>query len=136
MRLTDEDAMKILERCINDDHCGDCPLEYLSDECMEYRSNLLNVTFGVINRQKAEIERLRNTVVDLNANLSETVNCFTRMETLYKIKCKELEVAKAEAIKEFAERLKEKTDINEYLINILENAEYEIDNLVKEMVGE
>lgn len=59
-------------------------------------------------RQKDEIDRLQKTVVDLNANLSESINRFTLMETLYKIKikCKELEIIKSEAIKAFKERLK------------------------------
>jgi 3-methyladenine DNA glycosylase/8-oxoguanine DNA glycosylase len=84
-----------------------------------------------IAEQKAEIERLNKTVVDLNANLSEAINYFTSMESLYKIKCKELDVAKANAIKEFAERLKEKApNITEERFHILRN---EIDNLVKEM---
>jgi superfamily II helicase len=90
---------------------------------------------------QAEIERLKKTIVDLNANLSESVNCFTRMETLYKIKCKELEVAKSEAIKEFAERLTNRicknvnrsldnpNGYNYYPIDVYED----IDNLVKEM---
>lgn len=59
----------------------------------------------MVEEQKAEIERLSKTVVDLNANLSESIHCFTRMETLYKIKCNELKVAKSEARKEFWERL-------------------------------
>lgn len=62
----------------------------------------------MVEEQKAEIERLSKTVVDLNANLSESIHCFTRMETLYKIKCNELKVAKSEARKELAERLKQK----------------------------
>lgn len=49
---------------------------------------------------KVEIERLQKS-------LEEAVSCFNRMESLYKIKCKELEIAKSEARKEFAERLKE-----------------------------
>ena len=47
--------------------------------------------------QQAEIERLQKAG-------EEAVSCFTRMESLYKIKCKELEVAKSEAIKEFADK--------------------------------
>ena len=86
-----------------------------------------------INRQRAEIERLQKAG-------KESVDCFTRMETLYKIKCKELEVAKSSAIKEFAEKLKEefKPDPNyekavNFTIKLFRNF---IDNLVKEMVGD
>ncbi len=80
--------------------------------------------------QKAEIERLTEAG-------KEAVSCFTRMESLYKIKCKELEIARAEAIKEFAERLKGLLSLNVRLSNedYLDIAT-DIDNLVKEMVGD
>lgn len=54
-------------------------------------------------QQKAEIERLQKAKED-------ALKCFIRMESLYKIKCEELEVAKTKAIKEFEERLKEIVD--------------------------
>ena len=83
-------------------------------------------TLQIVEKQQAEIERLSKTVVDLNANLSESIHCFTRMETLYKIKCKELDVAKTEARKEFAEII-----IREY-----PETDYFVSNLLKEMEGE
>lgn len=60
----------------------------------------------MVEEQKAEIERLSKIVVDLNTNLSESFHCFTRMESLYKIKCKELEVAKSEAMEDLAVKIK------------------------------
>ena len=83
-----------------------------------------------VEQQKAEIERLQKAG-------KESVDCFTRMETLYKIKCKELEVAKSSAIKEFAERLKEKSQRYPYYEYGLVRAvpTDEIDNLVKEMTS-
>lgn len=48
----------------------------------------------------AEIEKLQKTT-------EEAVSCFNRMESLYNIKCMELKVAKAEAIKDFAYKLKQ-----------------------------
>ena len=74
--MTDEQIIKALECCIYDTTCQECPYNKLST-CIEVRhKNLL----GVINRQKAEIDRLEQ----------------------------ELEQAKLEAIKEFAVRLKNK----------------------------
>lgn len=81
---------------------------------------------GLIDYQKAEIERLEKAG-------GEAVSCFIRMESLYKIKCNELEVAKSEAIKEFAERLKEKLQWDVEFDNKLV-FESDIDNLVKEMM--
>ena len=80
----------------------------------------------LMNRQKAEIERLQ-TATD------EAVGCFHRMESLYHIKCMELKVAKAEAVKEFAEQvidlIYEADDVNPV-------TEWKIDNLVKEFTEE
>ena len=81
---------------------------------------------ALIKRQKAEIERLQKS-------LEEAVSCFNRMESLYKIKCKELEIAKSEAIKEFAERLKENYCFTDRWGKIIPIST--VDNLVKEMEG-
>lgn len=66
---------------------------------LEVEFDKIENALDLINRQKAEIERLQKAG-------DEAVSCFTRMESLYKIKCKELEVAKNEAVKEFAELIK------------------------------
>ena len=85
---------------------------------------------------RAEIERLKGDILDVTATLSE-------LETRSK-------QIKAEAIKEFAERLKEqpikcefpffglRTDdeIAEHFNSIMKQVSEAIDNLVKEMVGE
>ena len=79
----------------------------------------------IINRQKAEIERLTNKVEELSEVLSDTI----------RIRYAE---AKAEAVKEFAERLKAELEIedSESWFEIHECVLVsEIDNLVKEMVG-
>lgn len=73
-----------------------------------------------IAKQKAEIERLQKAG-------EEAVNCFIRMESLYKIKCKELEVVKSTAQKEFAERLKD------IISPGYDGYNKAIDNLVKEL---
>ena len=98
--MIDNEIIKALKCCkkakINQDCVVlKCPFstEYGCNIGLE---NLRNEALDLINRQKAEIERLKESG-------KEAVSCFTRMESLYKIKCKELEVAKSEAIKEFAE---------------------------------
>lgn len=84
----------------------------------------------VIQKQEAEIERLQTE----NRILSQKrMNLFERLEFIHK--------ARAEAVKEFAERLKENVESYDvatgYKITIVHAVEEEtIDNLVKEMVGE
>lgn len=70
-----------------------------------------------INRQKAEIERLESDV--------EIWKDIAHRETRY------VEIILTEAIKEFAERLKEKAYTNNYCQEVVLSED--IDNLVKEM---
>ena len=91
----------------------------------------------LINRQKAEIERLEMVIGAIEDHINPLP-----FETDY---AKAIRQAKAEAVKEFAERLKEELE-GEYIkaTNKLENAQNIVvstnikivDNLVKEMVGE
>ena len=95
-------------------------------------ANVCDEAADFIQRQKAENERLTETS-------EEAVSCFHRMESLYNIKCMELKVAKTEAYKEFAERLKASAfecDVSfgygrEHYTEAV--AVVEIDTLVKEM---
>lgn len=100
-KSTDEEVIKALQVCVANDSCKECPINPNHGN-YRYCTNLaLTYALDLINRQRAEIERLQTAA-------NNAVRCFTRLETIYKIKCKQLETAKAEAIKEFAERLKER----------------------------
>lgn len=110
-KLTDEEIIKRLERCVKRGN----------------RNYDTDIVFDLINRQKAEIERLKGSTIVNNIMEGQRIK----------------REAKAEAYKEFAERLKNKikTECNPYgaptfdydtSIKILNF----IDNLVKEMVGE
>ena len=119
-KLTDKEIVKALECCITNNYgareCVECPL-FSCDTC---KSDLCKYVLDLINRLQAENERLQQTVEDKGGLIL-------------------IDNAKAEAYKEFAERLKEKiiVEYNEY-----DEQEYprarikDIDNLLKEMVGE
>ena len=83
--MTDNEIIKALEICgTYKGKCIDCPAFVKVD-----RSNCKKVLLGaldLINRQKAEIERLNNTIYTFE---------------------KHFEFVKAEAVKKFAERLKD-----------------------------
>lgn len=132
--MTDNEIIKALEICVDEeDRCGECPYcQYRFDlviPCAEKNGkDLLNL----INRQKAEIERLQNKVEELAEVLSNSI----------RIRYAE---AKAEAINELAVRfeneLTEKVEefyfVEEYEFFMSTNKVLEFfDNLVKEMVGE
>jgi uncharacterized metal-binding protein len=86
----------------------------------------------LINRQKAEVEALIAGQETLQKYIAEQKAKIERLEDV------NIRLTKAEAIKEFAERLKEKKKS----INITIGLDYEvcfvsdIDNLLKELVGE
>ena len=115
-KLTDEEVVKALE-C-----CKDCSinLNFEIVQKIEDKNKEILELIDIINRQKVEIERLKKEV-------SVPRDAYISIQDRY-------EHTKAEAYKEFAERLKENTitkfDWNEY-VEI-----EEVDNLLKEMVGE
>ena len=141
--ISDADIIKALECCNNISWCSHCPLggtKYCRVKLSEY-------SIALINRQNAEIERLTEDLDEMADRLSVLLwhatdgklsksNYTTEVMVCalndYIQEC--CEEAEAEAIKEFAERLKERW-------SAVQNGEpffptEEIDNLVKEMVGE
>lgn len=111
-KFTDDEIVKALEICsqnIVTRHNGltyeGIPLRFLFEEA-----------FDLINRQKAEIESLKEAY----AIYEETTG---------------LKWVRAEAIKEFAERLKKEIRDACFAYEANSRCEY-IDNLVKEMTGE
>jgi hypothetical protein len=119
--MNDRDVVKALECCAEHPNCKNCP-------CVDKIGcvNLISKdTLDLIKRQQAEIERLQG----YNENL-QTANVALSNEILD---------IKAEAIKEFAERLNSRTrQMTEYDEGGWDCTRYAIDdegidNLVKEM---
>ena len=125
-QFTDEEIIKALELCnkpADPEICENCP--FCSDfKCLYIlKANALKL----INRQKAEIEKLENARKKQAQFLSEERG--QKYELIDK-----LSQVKAEAYKEFAERLKEKK-LQSTLDARICTTEM-IENLLKEMVGE
>ena len=111
--MTDNEIIKALNEADG--------LEHICINCMDNKGKSTTVKVidivDLINHQQAEIERLQS-------RLKKERHQFADLGKMYS-------EIRAEAIKEFAERLKEKNGIyNSFAI------EYIIDNLVKEMVGD
>lgn len=110
-KFTDDEIVKALEMCNYNADCDNCP-------CVGECWNVNKYAIDLINRQKAEIESLKEAY----AIYEETTG---------------LKLARAETIKEFAERVKDIVDepalIRGRVIDIIIDT---IDNLVKEMTGE
>lgn len=129
-KYTDEEVIKALE-CCKDCCCKQC------DEEPDFQKAI-----NLINRQKAEIEKLKSNynklceyaekkeleLTEINADISWFREAkFSRLAPAIK-------EIKVEAYKEFAEKLSDKAEPDEnhyWWIRLLD-----IDNLLKEMVGE
>lgn len=131
-KFTDEEIKKALECCSNAD-CLNCPRwteEWYSGMCADF----LPSVFDHLMAEKSELSRKLTNAYLMNDKLMKNIE-----DLIYERDC-----AKAEAIKEFAERLKR--EINKSLDQywnegfggcyLAEDVYFDIDNLVKEMVGE
>ena len=143
--MTDNDIVKSLEICANDGDCMECKINPHRGNFGYCTSLAIKAALDLINRQKAEVERLEDgcsncPVVQIKSeiicNLHEQIECWQRG---YNDLRRELKEAKAEAIKDFAERLKESctyetTDnVNMPCVKVLYFADDMIDELVKEL---
>ena len=123
--MTDNEIVKILEYCTTDGWCSNCP-HY--KKCIE--DEITQLALDLINRQKAEIERLEKGCGIITEE----------DENWYPPPLKTSEEIKAEAVKEIVRKLKEKADANEIWIGgkaytFYTIQEDKLDNLVKERVS-
>ena len=131
--MTDNEIIKALECCNGwDGRCLNCPLNREGTNCKE---KLNSYALDLINRHKADIERLEKETKDKERAYNDEF-CLRKE---WQSKCRELlkeeQITKSEAIKEFAERLKEKASRGFW--DELAYADVDdIDNLVKEMKEE
>lgn len=126
-KFTDEEIKSSLEVIATTRNCNECKIRNCKWGTCNCSQITANAALDLINRQKAEIEKLKGSTIVSNIMESQRIK----------------REAKAEAYKEFTERLKNKikTECNQYgkptfdYDTSLAIMRY-IDNLVKEMVGE
>jgi hypothetical protein len=147
--MTDNEIVKALECCASgDDGCEKgCPLQGKCISPIRGSEQIMQNALDLINRLQEENERLNFVRTKDQMRYQEKTS--RQAETncaLYDLhdkaikEVKELEVklktAKSEAYKEFAERLKEKYGYYDWENKCIVYPEDEIDNLLKELVGE
>ena len=131
--MTDNEIIKALKCCIKRscDKCErlkkDIPNEH---DC---RLDLMRISLGLIARQQAEIEILKNENMAKEAEYNDMLAQRNSVE-------RHLEIAKSEAVKEFVERLKKhsrKMQSSDFSGDFWDAAVLveDIDKLVKEMEG-
>ena len=120
-KLTDEEIISSLELIATTRNCDECKIRNCKWGTCNCSQITANAALDLINRQKEEIEKLKGSTIVSNIMESQRIK----------------REAKAEAYKEFAERLKEKAQIADCFdsYNMVVGTHF-IDNLVKEMVGE
>lgn len=143
--FTDEEIIKAVECCSEPCCvCDECPLYCVGVNCSSFE--LHRYALDLINRQKTEIERLKEESSDKERAYTDEY-CLRKE---WKDKCRQLliekQTAKSEAIKEFSERLKSLVNQHHYMLANIHNSrdfgmftvgfEQAIDNIVKEMVGD
>ena len=167
--MTDNEIIKAL-KCCQTNKCDECPIY---KECHATEKGRVNVVLDLINclnekdkknegiieladktikAQSAEIERLKSEIVVRDRIIDERGKEIIRHDNAIRSLHKQLDYLKSEAIKEFAERLKERvksawakhfcvfpppqnSDISQKYLK-LEDFDKHINNLVKEMVGD
>lgn len=99
----------------------------IKSKCWSIEIYKLENVLDIINRQKAENERLKERI----SYLEESIDC-SRKE--YNSLLQKLQQAKSEAIKEFAERLKRYSSVDNLSVDDKETVYIDgINNLVKKM---
>ena len=130
--MTDNEIIRSLEICANNGDCKECVINPHHGNYGYCTSLAINAALDLINRQKAEIERLQKECEITRAYIHNNGLEWGLVSHLEFYKNQ-----KSEVIKEFAERLKGKVDID--LCEAIDCSDYLydlpklIDNLVKEM---
>ena len=139
--MTDNDIIKALECCCKGDKCvGHCPFHNNNHDIDICTSRLSENALDLINRQQAEIERLQNKIDAITLIQVEEIHNFAQEKLSLLRKIHKRVSTESESIKEFAERLKTKVNLD--LCEAIDCSDYlydlpkQIDNLVKEMTEE
>lgn len=137
--MKDNEIIKALECCSNLEACEKCPLaslqKYDADTC---EHQIMLYALDLINRQKAEIERLKKGIiytVKFNEKQLEQIKDDILQNVEFNINN-----IKSEAVREYAERFKErlrdnaKFDRGEHTYYLVGDSF--VDNIADEMLGE
>lgn len=104
--MTDEQIIKALECCVGGGKCKEigCPFR---DSCMEDLDALQKQSLDLINRKRAEIERLKDENKSIRYCYEQAKSYNDTLAESCEKNCKKFNMAtRTEAIKEFWERLK------------------------------
>ncbi len=119
-KFTDEDIISSLEVIATTGNCNECKIRNCKWGTCNCSQITANAALDLINRQKAEIEKLKGSTIVSNVMESQRIK----------------REAKAEAYKEFAEALRKRYDNPVWHLGGSNGFFDNLDSFVKEMVGE
>ena len=131
--MTDNEIIKALECCkrpVGTGACKDCPL----DKDRPCTTTMIENALDLINRQKAEIKKCENIIRLADKTIEKQSAEIKRLEQENFDRSLTVETWKCEAVKEFAERLKAEKFEHQNFGGLIYYED--VDNLVKEMVGD
>lgn len=129
--MTDNEILKALECCANEQGCENCPANPHRGNYGFCTPPLIRAAFDLITRQQAAIDEWKMAAIK-NANKAEELER-EKSKLLYSSL---IGKTRAYAIKEFAERLKESRKQYNGTLAEWTFTMAELDNLVQEMVGD
>lgn len=134
-KITDEEIKSSLEVIATTRNCNECRIRNCKWGTCNCSQITANAALDLVNRQQAEIERLKsvqlvqaNRIAELRGTKFEQINVIQNLK-------QQLITSKSEAVKEFAERLKKVWFDNGYESPDVDFEDF-VDNLVKEMAGD
>lgn len=139
-KLTDEQIIRALECCcdIIGNRCSECPKYSQNKENDFCQEDLHRDAIDLINRQKADIEKLKRierfatkTIEKQNAEIERLKEEKTQLNKSLRFAIEDGLKLKHEAIKEFWQRLKSQNTMDRRIISVESG-----DNLLKEMAGD
>ena len=131
-RISDDEIISSLEVIATTRNCSECKIRNCNWGDCNCSQITANAALDLINRQKAEIERLEECpkcIYEYDGNTTEY--CIQGPCSNFKT----VEQIKSEAYREFAEHLKEEWFKNDYDSPDVDFDEF-VDNLLKEMINE
>lgn len=129
--MTEQEVVKTLKCCLTGT-CKNCSINNETANCI---TRLEKAALELIERQRSEIEELTTEVESLKKQMEWLTGYNQNLMSTNTALSEEILIAKIEAYKEFAERLKSYLLLNkkdEMSVISFEN----VDTLLKEMVGE
>lgn len=148
-RISDDEIISSLEVIATTRNCSECKIRNCNWGGCNCPQITANAALDIINRLNTEIERLQKEVNLVSIQFQDAQERYEEVQTeieqwkekankyqkLWCIAIDDIEAAKSEIYKEFAEHLKEKWSNNDYDSPDVDFDEF-VDNLLKEMEGE